>query len=318
MAKQVSKLGLLLVKAQTAFGTTEATLTSTDLIETIGPPNMSGNYAESTEVDLVAGSFSQDATVPGPSSVDLTATVYARSGGSDTPGQYGVLLKLSGMTENEETDGIFNYTFTSTSSSITDGTAWGYSGDLSTNGSILRKAANIIFAPKWNFEAGKPVTCEFVGKGTLVAVPAAATSPAISKASTIPPAFIGATTLTINGSTYYKVLSGEIDAGQEVALLKDPAATYGYLNSLITSRKIKWNFKVYKDIPSVVDPETALLGKTTGALTIEFGTAPQKIKWTITTAQITDCKGSDEGGVETWDLSGIAISNTFTHTLSTK
>jgi len=316
MAKQAVNLSMLLVKTQAAFGTTEASLTSANLIETIGPPKMSENF-EMNEVALVAGGFSQDASVPGPVSVDLTASVYARTGGSDAPGQYGTMLKLAGMTESESPNGTYAYTFTSAAASITDGTAWGYSGNLDTSGCILRKAANFIFAPKWTFDAGKPVTADFVGKGTLVAIPAAGTSPAISKASTIPPAFMGATTLTINGNTYYKVLSGEIDATQEVALLKDPAATYGYLNSLITNRKIKWKFKVYKDIPSVVDPETALLGKTTGALTIEVGTAPQKIKWDITTAQITNCKDSEDGGAETWDLEGIAISNTFTHTLTT-
>jgi hypothetical protein len=316
MAKQAVNLSLMLVKSQAAFGTTEASLTSANLIETLGPPKMSDNW-EVTEVNNVAGSFSQDPSVPGPVSVDITATVNARSGGADTPGQYGTLLELSGMTKTEDVNGTFVYSFTSTAGSITDGTVWGYSGNLDASGCILRKAQNVIFSPKWTFEAGKPTVAEFTGKGRLVGIPAVGTSPAISKAGTVPYAFIGATTLTINGSANYKVISGEIDPSQEVALIKDPSATYGYLNSLITERKIKWKFKVYRDIPSVVDPETALSGKTTGALTIEYGTVPQKIAWSITSSQITKCTDSDEDGAEAWDLEGLAVNNTFTHTLTT-
>ncbi len=317
MAKQAINLSMLLVKAQTTYGTAKTDLDATNIIETIGPATLKPNFGM-TEIDLVAGGFDQDASIPGLTSCDLSFKVYARSGGSDTPSQFGALLGMSCFTMAEAVDGIFIYTPTSVLGSMVDCTAWGYSGNLDSSGAILRKMSSGILIPKWSFEAGKPTVMDCNGKFMYDGIPAAATAPTPTKIRTLASAFLGATTLTINGDNNYKIINAEIDMGQEAALTINPAATYGQGLTIVTKRKIKWKAKVYKD--TIVDPEHALLNPTDhiAAVTIEYGAVPQKYKWTSAYGQITNISNSDESGVETWDLEGLFERNDFTITLSTK
>jgi hypothetical protein len=132
-----------------------------------------------------------------------------------------------------------------------------------------------------------------------------------------PPAFIGASAVTINGDTDYKMISGEIDSGQEVSLTMDPTNTYGYDLSQITKRKISWQAVVYQDVPATVDPQTALQNQTTGALTFTYGTAPNKISFTSSNAQIDNIENGEEGGVQTWTLSGKISTNDLSVELDT-
>lgn len=316
MGYQATNLTLLLLKEQSVFGTVETSLVSTDLVETIGAPKLKWN-ANAEPINLVAGSFDQDASVPGISTQELSFSVYARVNTADDVGQFGKLLRCSGMTETESPDGTYTYAFTSDLSAATDFTAWLYSGSQEASGSILRKGGNGILIPKFTLEAGKPAMAEFSSTTTFGGVGAAATMPSITKERSVASALCGASTLTINGDTDYKLISCEIDPGQEVGFTKDPSQTYCGGQSVITNRKIAFTAKVYKLLPSVVDPETALLNKTTGAITIEWGTAPQKIKFTGTYAQITDIDHDDEDAVETWTLKGIFQRNDFSIVLTT-
>lgn len=317
MAKQNLNQTLLLLKEQGTFGTKESALTGTDVLETIGAAKLKFN-PNNTPIDLVAGSMDQDALIPGMCENELSFSIYARAAAADDVGQFGRCLRCSAMTETESSDGIFDYVFTSVLGSMTDFTAWLYSGNADASGSILRKAYNGILSPKWMLEAGKPATMECSSKLTFEGIGAVATMPAITKERTLPSALIGASTLTINGDSDYGLLSCEIDPQQEIVLTQDPTETYGMGLSVVTNRKIKWKAKVYKDLPATVDPETALLNKTLAALTIEWGTAPQKVKFSGDYAQINEIDHSDESGVECWDLSGSFVRNDFTIRLSTK
>lgn len=317
MANQSEKIKLLLIQKQGVFGTAETDVAAADVIETIGPATIKLN-PNGTEVDLVAGALSQDGFVPGAADLDLAFKVYCVGAGSDAPGQYGTLLELAGLVKSEVVDGTFTYAFTSAQASLADFTAWLYSGNLNTSGSVLRKAYNGLIIPKWTFAAGKPTIFDCTSKMGYGGIPAAATSPSITKQATIPPAFFATAALSIVGDSDYQIISGEIDGGQTAALTLDPSDTYGNGLSVLTDRKIKWKFKVYQDIPSVVDPETALTGKTQGALTITYGTVPQKLSWSLATAQIIDIDHDDEGGVSTWTLSGISAANAFAHSIQTK
>lgn len=323
MSDMASALQLLLVKKQTTFGTPETSLAAGDLIETIGQPTMKWN-PDGTEIELVGGGFDQDAFVPGAGFYDLGFQVYMATGGSEGDfGQVGTLLDLCGMTQAlddtdlDETDDQAAWTFTSVRSEITDGTVWAYSGDMSSSGSLLRKSGNIIFLPKWNFENGKPVTMELSGMGTFMGAATASTQPTVTKLRSHIPAFMNVTTLTINGETGYRVLSASIDASQEVALSKDASETYGRGRSNVTNRKLNATITVYKELPSVVDPETALLNRTEGALTMEYGTAPNKITFSGDYAQIKDIESSDDEGLETWTLTTQFNRNDFTITMDT-
>jgi len=309
-------LALLLISEQGTFGTMVTPLISTDLIETIGPAKITNN-PNMTELSLVAGGHSQDASIPGAVDQDLSFQVPMRVAAADNVGQCGRLLRLCGMKEAEATDGIFTYNFTSKQSEMKDGTAWLYSGNLDANESIRKIGSNAVFAPKWTIEAGKFAVMDLSTK-MCFAPWAAATQPSITKELTLPTAFIGASTVTLLADNDYKLLSLSIDPQMEVKLTKDPSATYGYGVSVVTNRKIKFTAKVYRDNIATVDPMTLMLGKTIGALAIEYGTAPQKVKFGSTYAQITSIEEDDEEGVESWTISGLFERNDFTITLSTK
>jgi len=315
--EMAKKLSLLCIQEQANFGAVETDITGSDVIETIGPATVDWDPGV-TEIGLVAGAFDQDAAIPGLHSLDLNFSVYARAAAADTVGQFGKLLRLAAFTEAEAVDGIFTYTPNSQQSLWKDYTAWMHSGSLSSTGTNIVKGFNGIICPKFTFEAGKPGIMACQSKLAWGGVAVVGTQPSITKERTLPSALVGASTITLAGDTDYKLISAEIDMGQVTSLLKDPKQTYGHGNNTITDRLIKWSAKVYKDIPTTVDPETALLNKTIGAITIEYGTAPQKVGFTSTYGQITKVKHDEEDGVEAWALEGIFTRNNFTITLSTK
>jgi hypothetical protein len=314
---QSDKLSLLLCKLQSTFGTLETSLAGSDLMETDGVPTLNVN-PNATELDLVAGGFDQDASVMGVMENELNFSVPMRASGSDTPGQVGVLLEASGMLKAESVDGVFTYNFSSTQSEWKHLTAWMYSGALGASVSLLRKGGNGIIIPKWTFETGKPVKMDCKASLTFGGVAALATQPLVTKMRTIPAALLGCSLMTINGSAGYRMISCEIDPKQEAKLTVNPGDTYGNGLSVIVGRKLDWKAKVYKDLPATVDPETALLARTEGALTMSFGVVPQKVTFSATYSNINDIKHSNQNGVETWDISGQLVRNDFTITLHTK
>lgn len=317
MGKMAAELSAMLVQEQAAFGTAETDLVAADVVETIGVPTMKWN-PEGTEIALTGGGFDQDAFVPGAGSYEVDFQVYMTTGNAEgSYGQAGKMLDLSGMKKTEADTGTdltndqATWEFSSTRSEWKDATIWGYSGDLSTSSALLRKMSNVIFVPKWTLEAGKPTIMELSGVGVFGGKAVAATAPTITKQRVSPPALLGATTMTINGDSDYKLLSASIDAGQEITLTKDVTQTYGRDLSNITNRKITWTATVYQDLPSVVDPETALLGRTEGAFTIVYGTTPNKITFTADYSQITDIELADDEGTQVWTLSGQLNRNDF-------
>lgn len=314
--KGSTNLALLLISEQSIFGTMVTPLISTDLIETIGPAKITNN-PNMTELSLVAGGHSQDASIPGAVDQDLSFQVPMRAAAADDVGQCGKLLRLAGMKETETADGVFTYEFTSKQSEMTDGTAWLYSGNLDANESVRKVGSNAVLVPKWTIEGGKFGIMDLSTK-MCFAPWAAATQPGITKEQTLPPAFIGASTMTLLADNDYKILSLSIDPQMEIKLTKDPSAAYGYGVSVLTNRKIKFTAKVYRDNLATLDPMTAMLGKTIGTLEIEYGIVPQKVKYSSTYAQITSIEEDDEEGVETYTISGLFERNDFRIVMSTK
>jgi hypothetical protein len=316
MAKSVTNLGLLLVKLQAVYGTAETSLANTDVIETIGAAEFSSDFGASP-IELVSGGFDQDAAIPGLTKYDVSGKVHVRTGGSAAAyGQIDTLLQASGMVGTTAAS-VKTYAFTSTRTAYKDATAWLYSGNLGTAGCLLRKASNIVFNPKWTFEAGKPVVMDFSGSGVYGGAAGTGTQPTITKLRTAAPAWMGLSTLTINGISTYKILKAEIDAGQETNLTIDVAQAYGFGQTEITNRKVKFSATVYCDLPASGDPETALLARTEGALAFAYGTAPNKATFTSTYSQITDIKKGDESGIEVWNITGQCNRNHFTLALDT-
>ena len=202
MGKMMNELQLLLVKEQSVFGTAEGSLAGTDIIETIGAPTFTWS-PEVEEINLVGGGFDQDIAIPGAGMYEVSFSVHMASGGTEgSYGQAGTLLDLCAMTKTETdgdgdaTDDTATWVFSSTRSDWKDATAWLYSGDKSTTSSLLQKANNIIFNPKWNFENGKPVTMELSGMGVFGGAPTNATQPSVTKQRVNIPAFFNTTSLS--------------------------------------------------------------------------------------------------------------------------
>lgn len=315
MGRGAVNLSMLLISKQSTFGSMLTTLNTVDFIETIGEAKMKVNPGMNP-LKLVGNGFDQDAMVPGSFDQDVSFQIPLRTGGANNPGQLGKVLLLSTMSMVDSPSGTYTYTFVNAQGSMSDATIWGYSGSRDTAGALLCKAFNAVFSPKFSIESGKFGILDISTKAAFTPW-IAATQPAVTKERTIPSALVGATTLTIAGSTAYKVISLEIDPQVEIKLAKDPTAAYGYGVSVLTNREIKWKAKVYRDIPGVVDPLTALTGKTIAALTVEYGAVPQKIKMDSQYTQITNIDNSDEEGVETWDIEGICARNDFRLVLTT-
>jgi hypothetical protein len=311
MAKMSTALQLLLAQQQATFGTAETDLTAADIIETIGPAEFSWDPGM-TSIEYVAGAFDQDAAVPGLMSYGLNFKTYMRTGGaSGSYGQIDTLLLASGMTGATSSGPKKTYTFSSVRSEWKDLTVWGYSGDLSTTGALLRKAHNLILNPKFILEAGKPAIVEFSGMGAWGGIATTAAQPSITKARISPPAFLGASIITINGDNDYKLLKLEYDCGQTSKLTLDPLFSAGYGQTQITNRKIKWKATVYCDLVGIVDPETALQNGTEGAVKTQYGTAPNKITFDAPYGQITAAPLGDADGVQVWELEGQCNRNSF-------
>lgn len=309
MSDMSTALQLLLVKPQTDFGTPETDLSANDLIETIGQPTLKWN-SDGTSIKTVGGNFGSSRFVPGAGYYDVSFQHYMATGGAaGNFGQTGRLLDICAMlrTESDEdsdlTDETAVWTFTSVRTELKDATIWMYSGDKSEGGALLRKTGNVILLPKWSFESGKPVTMEISAVGTYEGPATAATQPDVTKQQVHIPALMDVTGLTINGETGYRLLSGSIDAQQQASLSKDVSKTYGRGRSGLSDREITGSFTVYKELPSVVDPETALINRTEGALSVEYGTAPDRISFDSDYCQINDIEHSEDEGFETWTLS---------------
>jgi hypothetical protein len=63
---------------------------------------------------------------------------------------------------------------------------------------------------------------------------------------------------------------------------------------------------------------TLLLGKTIAGIEVTYGTAPQKVTFASTYAQINTVEEDDEEGVESYTINGLFERNDFRVILSTK
>ena len=180
MGKMVTELSALLVKQQSTYGTAEGSLNGSNGIETIGAAEWS-HEPDVTEILLVGNGFDQDKAVPGAGMYEITASAYMRTGNAASDyGQIETLLLTSGMTSSGAST-IRTYQFTSTRDEYVDATCWGYTGDKTASGSLLRKMSNVFFRPKWTLESGKPTVMEVTGQGVYGGTATSATMPSITK-----------------------------------------------------------------------------------------------------------------------------------------
>lgn len=315
MAKQVVDLGMLLLKIQQTQGVMETVLATTCLSEATKPQLTFDPSV--TEVALSGSGFSQNASVIGPLEGALNGSYPVRTGGAvDSPGDWAIPLQACGFKETELSH-VYTYTPSSVQSEWKGLTAYMYSGNKNTSGAMLRKLANILGTGKITLDFEKSIaTFEFNGKGAYDGGAAATeTQPAVTKSTALVQNLKGAVMSLFSDSDYIPI-SIEFDIGNEVNVTTNGAnSVSGKGISVFTKRAIKWTMKCYRD--TNVTPETTLLAGTTGTISVQWGTAPNKITVATTKAQITKADVGDQNGVETYDLSGICVDNDLTITEDT-
>jgi hypothetical protein len=303
-------LKLFLFKLQGTEGTPETTLVGIDLLECEAGSKIEPDIAV-TEISLVGGGYTQDAAVVGRQKANVTLTCPIRNFGAaasqDEP-DWGIVLECCRFAKVENN----SYYWYSPSNTVTlDGTCWEYSGSLGASLSLLKKAGNLKFSPKFTFDfAGDTIgKVEFTGMGRDVGAPANATQPAAEKNRTaVTP--LRTATLTINGDSDYRCLNLEIDFNQDIDASTLHSDGTGVGKAYVTTRKAKFTCKVYRDVTTTTDPPADLLALTSGALNLTYG-ADDNIVVQCGYSQITKVTPSEENGVQTYDLEGQLNRNDF-------
>lgn len=315
MAKQVLALSQVLVKEQATFGAAETTLDNTNAAEVESPKLTIGTRVR--KMALVSGGFSQQRSIIGPREASVSMVYPFRTGNAEASfGAIASAIKACGFketlsdTDEDSSNDRAIYTPSNKQSEWKDLTVWGYSGNADASGALLRKIANVMGNGKITLDFNSGVALfNFDGKGILIAEDAAATQASITPSAIVCPSLVGST-INFFGDDY-DLISLEFDFGQEVTVTAAPQTeTTGLGQSYISKRLITWKAKVYKDTSAI--PVTTFHAGTTGAISVAWGTAPNK--WTVSTtkAQIDEPpQDSDENGIETFDLSGICVDNDF-------
>jgi len=316
MSLQIHALRALLCKIQTTFGTTEAALINTDVIEVEEGFSLKVE-PRVKEIALASGGWSQNQSVLGPRDCSISCSMPFRTGAAEgNAGKIADLLKIACMvaaasdTDEDSTDDRFVYTLSAKSSEWKDATFWGYSGNQSTTSSLITKVKNVMGSIKISLDFDSSVAMlSFDGKGALVADPALGTMPTITPSAVVTQA-LRAATVSFFSDADYKLISLDIDIGPEVTTTLSPGIADGSElgQTQPTKVKAKWSAKVYHDSAAI--PHTPLLAGTLGGFSVAFGTAPNKFTISSTKAQITGVDDSgDQNGVTVYDLSGILVDN---------
>jgi hypothetical protein len=311
MSTSFSKLNVLLGKVQSALGTKQSSLAYGDF-RTVDD-NFELTYAqEFGEQNLAQGFFGQPQSVLGMASVDVKVGMPIIPTGSSTTPNVHNFLQCSGLSYALATS---KHTYAPTSDIATywkDMTLWGYTGDLTAGESLLTKAHSVMYDLELVGELGKPMQANFAGKGVPDGAPAAASyvSGTLAVLSSIVPAVIKSTTLAIGGINY-SILKFSVKLGNDVQLIKAMSDNSGNLQSMIVGRKSTWTATVYQETLSTKNPYTVMNAQTLGSFTATFGTAGSRITIAAdaSKAEITDIKGGNDNGLNTFEMSGNFIDN---------
>jgi hypothetical protein len=318
----VPELKQLLLKEQTVPYTIEAALTNTDFAEVEAPEFKWA--AGAAPIKLSGANSGERPSIIGGYEADVTFSLPLRYGGAEgNAGLFGKVIKAMGFaladtdTDADLTDDKLIWTPSDNSDNHKAMTAWGYSGNKGTGKAILHKIGNVMFGGKLALDFDQCTTkLSAEGKGYYSGVATAATQASVTPSSVLVPSLKGCL-FSIFGDSDYKPVSFEIDFNQSAVVTIDPTTSSGKGPTVLKRNgAMKWTAKVYKDIPSVVDPETQLTSGATGALSISWGATPNK--WTISgTLQLTGLASSDQNGVEAWDMSGIIVDQDLSIQLET-
>jgi hypothetical protein len=315
MARQVVKLSQVLMKHQTDATTAVASLVAADVMEFEDGFKLSID-PKVTEIRLSGAGFGQNKSVIGVQECAFSGTLPMRTNGIEGAtgaGQCGKALGICGMletTSDSDADSSvdrFIYTPSNSISAWKSGTFLGESGNVDSNGSLLRKVQNCMGNAKITLDFDNDVAkLSIDGKGALVSADTVGTQVTVTPLAVDVPSLKGAT-INFFGDSDYCLTNFELDLGNASTVTLCPSNANGLGQSVITDRAVKWTAKVYKDSAAIAT--TPLLAGTVGTISIAWGAVPNKITISTTSAQITKVVDGDQNGVETYELSGICVNN---------
>lgn len=310
MNPSFSKLNVLLGKVQSALGTKQSSLTSSDF-RTVGEDFSLDYVNDFKEQSLAQGIFGQPQKIKGVQSIDVKVTLpVIPTGGASTPNVHD-FLRCCGMAYTLST---YEHQYAPSSAIATDWkdmTLWGYTGDKTAGQSQLTKAHSVMFDSKLSWAIGEALMAEFTGKGVPDGVPAPASyvSGTLALLSDVPPAFLKSTYLSIVGEDYC-VLKGELNFGNQIELVKCTSDASGFIRSTIKGRTTSFAMTVYQDI-AAANPLSDMDGEVLDELKIRWGVTDGSLIEIGSTAkaQITSVKNGKDGDLNTYELAGYFVDN---------
>lgn len=300
-------LKLWLLKLQAVPGTPEVALDATDYIEATEDSSGIAADIQSADIALSGNGYGHDLAVQGRRLVNAGLTFPLREEqAAHIPGFVKALqCARFAMTENA---GFFELVPSNTVEH--DCTIWEYSGNLNAGASLVSKAGNVKFGGKLSFDFGGDcyAKMELTGNGLEIEPPSNSSQPTVVKDGSVIPSLKNVATFTLNGSSSYRVLTLDIDFGQEIAVSVLPSVISGCGKAHVTNRKITWSAKVYRELTTTVDPIVDQYASNPGALSLVYG-ASNGIDLSCPSVTVRKVANSEENGIESWDLEGQVLNN---------
>lgn len=305
MAKE--KLKLFLIKIQADEGTPEVSLDGANFFWVFTESKLD-NAIAITELDLTGDGYDQINAVVGMEKGNTELIAPLRNYGDGVTPEIDVAMQAAGF---DLTTSVPYYIYTPSDTNRKSCTVWCYSGNKNAGDAVLEKLGNTKFDWKLDFDFSGNMygRITFTGDGRYIADPSDDSHPAVTVNRTNVPSLKGSS-LTINGSTNYRVVSLGLAGNQPISttpLFSDPT---GVGITGIDEKKIKFTTKVYLDKVATIAPIAALKARTEGLLDFSWGTGPLA-QITGNYSQITKCTKSTEGGFQTWDIEGQLNRNDF-------
>jgi hypothetical protein len=308
----IKELECFLAKKQVTFGAQGDDLTGDNYFPAL-PDSKVEIIPAMTDIETVSAIYDQDIAVRGMVNANAELSCYMRSLGDATEPDYALLARASGWAVAGPTGGKYTLTpiINPTTSTGDDLEVWHYLGGIGSNASVLTKIGNVIGNWKITGDVGKPVVFSLTGaKGIFITQAAATMVTSVVKDRTLIPAALPVT-VSING-VVYKIMKFSFDGGNSVEQYIDCAATYGFGDSEITKKKVKFSFTCYANAALANPLDAVIAGDVVADVSIIWGKALYTTKILVDDPQFTDCKTVDVGGLTGWEVTGNATQNDIT------
>jgi len=308
----IKELECFLAKKQATYGTQGDDLTGDNYFPAL-PDSKVEVITAMTDIETVSATYDHDLSVRGFVNANAELSCYMRSLGDSVEPDYALLARAAGWAVAGPTGGKYTLTpiINPTTATGNDLEVWHYLGGIGSNASVLTKIGNVVGNWKITGDVGKPVVFALTGaKGLFVSQAAATMVTSVSKDRTLIPAALPVT-VSIN-NVAYKIMKFSFEGGNTVEQYIDCAETYGFGDSEITKKKIKFSFTCYANAALANPLDAVIAGDVVADVSIIWGKTLYTTKIVVDDPQFTDCKTVDVGGLTGWEVTGNATQNDIT------